>query len=302
MLALGGEQLDERGGGGALGLLQLLDLALQMAHEHVDVAPAAERAAEPVQLVAQRLRPGRVEHRARGTQDRPRPSHRHADAVHVLGIEVEPDAGVVAQDLGVLPLEHRAQPPDRVVGGVHPSVGVRGVVALGVRPAQERRQDAGDVGRRRDGPAELLDDERFALVAGELQAPDAFPVLEAARERGAHELEPALGQVVVRDLGSPVLGHVRMLTPKRTREGRRRPSRRCGASQGRGGGDASRCVPCGEVRRRRRLGVSGFTETSPRRRVVRPAPPSIVATTCTSASSSGSQASGSRSSTTRSAR
>src|SRR4029077_8852121 len=67
-LALGGEQLDERPGGCPLRLFQLLDLAPEMAYEHVDVAPAAECAAEPVQLVAQRLRPGRVEHRACGAE------------------------------------------------------------------------------------------------------------------------------------------------------------------------------------------------------------------------------------------
>ena len=110
--------------------------------EHVEVAAAAERAAEPVQLVAQRLRPGRVEDRARGAQDRARPPDRHAHAVDVLGVEVEPDARIVAQDLGVLPLEHRAQAADRVVRRLSHAVrwcSAATSYALGVRPAQKRR-------------------------------------------------------------------------------------------------------------------------------------------------------------------
>ena len=214
-----------------------------MAHEHVDVAPAAERAAEPVQLVAQRLRPGRVEHRARGTQDRPRPSHRHADAVHVLGIEVEPDAGVVAQDLGVLPLEHRAQPPDRVVGAVAPvrwcprGRSARGSPRAGT-PGRTRATSAGGV----TGPPSCSTTSGSPWSRGSSRRQMPFPCSRRRESAAPTSSSRRSGQVVVRDLGSPVLGHGRMLTQKERGRGDTAPPAGAVASQGRGGGNASRFV------------------------------------------------------------
>ena len=105
----------------------------------------------------------------------------------------------------------------------------------------------------------------------------------------------------MRDLGNPVLGHGGMLR-KEAREGRKRPSR-AGRSRPRERGEnaAGTCLVetsdagCGSL-------LAALRKVHQGGGLCVQAPPSIVATTCISPSSSGSQASGSRSSTTRSAR
>ena len=69
--------------------------------EHVGVAHRAEQAAQPLQLVADRLVPPRVEHLAERAQVGAQPAGGDARLVHVLGVVTEADAGVVREERAV---------------------------------------------------------------------------------------------------------------------------------------------------------------------------------------------------------
>ncbi len=109
------ERVRERPGCGPLGLLELGDLGSEVRDEHVQVTAGAERPSEPLQLGSQRLRPLAVEHGPRRSEHGASAPGRDAQAVDALAVEVEPNADVVAENLFVLPREHRAQPADRIL-------------------------------------------------------------------------------------------------------------------------------------------------------------------------------------------
>ena len=100
LVALDAQAIEEAIGGLAIPTRQLRDAGFEALEEHVGVADGAERAAEPAELVAQRLGPGLVDEGAERPQMGPQATRRDAGLVHVLGVVPPADAGVVADEAG----------------------------------------------------------------------------------------------------------------------------------------------------------------------------------------------------------
>ena len=66
-------------------------------HQHVEVARGPERAAEPADLVTERLRPRRLEKRPPRPEEGAQTPGGHAELMEVLRVRAEPDARVVEQ-------------------------------------------------------------------------------------------------------------------------------------------------------------------------------------------------------------
>ena len=80
-----------------------------MLDQHVEVAHRAERAAEPAELGAERLRRLGVEQVAAGAEERPQAPRRHPQLVQLLWVGAEPRPGIVCEQLLGLLAEARAQ-------------------------------------------------------------------------------------------------------------------------------------------------------------------------------------------------
>ena len=165
-LALGGQKLDERSGGRPLGLLELLDLALQMARRARRCRGAARASCRASELVAQRLRPGRVEQRARGAEDRAR----SAAPPRAAGARLRGRDRAARQGHGAGSGRTAARASSAAGRSSRRSSRSgrscsRGRSAPGW-PRAGTPAARGDVGRRRDRAAELLDHERLVVSRG----------------------------------------------------------------------------------------------------------------------------------------
>ncbi len=98
LVALDAQAVEEPVGGVAVRARQLLDAGLEALEQHVGVPDGAEGAAEPAELVAERLAQVWSTRGAEGAQMRPQAAGRDAGLVYVLGVVAPADAGVVADE------------------------------------------------------------------------------------------------------------------------------------------------------------------------------------------------------------
>ena len=207
-------------------------LCPQPVEHHVEVARRAEVAAEPAELLAQRLRPLAIDERARRAEKRPQPPGRDAELMQVLGIVAAAGAGVVGEECPILGLE---RDPERLARrGVLRQLGRFGRAVQVERPVELRLQLAGLVGA---GLAQLLGEPAqrplVALEQLDLDLPEAAGDPLALEHRDA----------VVDDLGSP--GEDPLATRAQAGDRHERAPRRNAGSRstssagGRAGGPAS---------------------------------------------------------------
>ena len=108
-MARGREIVEERLQRTTVGRIELGSLRAQVLAEHVDVASEPKLVAQPGQLVAKGLGPGRLQKRRRGSQHRPQAPRCDAELVELLGVFAEAHSRIVGQHPRELLAEEHAQ-------------------------------------------------------------------------------------------------------------------------------------------------------------------------------------------------